>query len=160
MPLVQGLSERQQSFFNQVHLVQFAFVTYIIKKGHGPKTYMTNQSGITASHPGYARQASEFGWWVLPEGAGGEFYGADYKGRAMAGSFLREEKMAAWRESGRSLPDYCLPLIQESYPCASTRFCVNTAGHVSLPPRVSARLCGFSNFQAQRSPGLHPLPSC
>ena len=116
MPLVQGLSERQQSFFNQVHLVQFAFVTYIIKKGHGPKTYMTNQSGITASHPGYARQASEFGWWVLPEGAGGEFYGADYKGRAMAGSFLREEKMAAWRESGRSLPDYCLPLIQESYP--------------------------------------------
>ena len=116
MPLVQGLSERQQSFFNQVHLVQFAFVTYIIKKGHGPKTYMTNQSGITASHPGYAKQASDLGWWVLPEGAGGEFYGADYQGRAMAGSFLREEKMAAWRESGRSLPDYCLPLIQESYP--------------------------------------------
>ena len=121
MPMVQELSHRQKSFFNQVHLQQDTWVTYILKKGTGPKIFMAGSRGLTASHPGYAKQTSEFGWYAVPERAGGVQgevgQGTDYKGRAMVGGpFLNEEQAAAWRDSGRSLADYCMPLIQKGYP--------------------------------------------
>ena len=116
MPMVQDLSSRQKGFFEQVHLKQDAFITYILKKGHGPNTVMSNGVPITGSHPDYAKRRNEIGWFALPEKMGGEFYGSDYKGRALVGGFLPDSLAKDWRESGQSMVSFCLPLIQKFYP--------------------------------------------
>jgi len=116
LPMVQGLNDQQRNFFHQVHLGQFAFITYLLKKGHGPKTILSNESGYTASHPEYENQISSIDWVAVPEGTSMEFLGTDPEDRAMVGSYLRDNEMAEWRESGQSLSAYCLPMIQEGYP--------------------------------------------
>ena len=119
MPMVQELSHRQKSFFNQVHLQQDTWVTYILKKGTGPKTLMAGPR-LTASHPGYDEYGE--GWVAFPETAGGlhgevSSLGTDYKGRAMVVSFFLDNEHAnAWRDSGLSLADFCMPVMQKVYP--------------------------------------------
>ena len=112
IPIVQGLSQRQNNFFKKVHLTQNAFVIYILKDGHGPKE-VTGNMRRTKSHPD---GITEIEWVVIPGNVNTTFDLLDYRKRTILFCNLPDAHLSAWRESGKSLPDYCLPLMQKEYP--------------------------------------------
>ena len=55
LPMVQGLGDREKNYFKQVHLNQYAAVTYLLKEGYGP-TAPISGIHLTNSHPDAAKR--------------------------------------------------------------------------------------------------------
>lgn len=159
IPIVQGLSIRERTFFNRVHLTQDAFVTYILKKGHGPSVPMGSER-ITKSHPNARARASEIDWYALPDSYP-SYFGGDYKNRAIAGcSLFIDTQLQHWRESGLSLPDYCLPLIQRHYPDLTADAIDDVVvrggdGLVIINAGLPSAMAGFIRVQEKDRRGLY-----
>ena len=158
IPIVQGLSSRERTFFKRVHLTQDAFVTYILKKGHGPSVPLGSER-ITKSHPAAKARAGEVDWYAVP-GNFPSYFGGDYQNRAIAGCTLVDNLLQDWRESGQSMPDFCLPLVQKHYPVLTPEIIDDVVvragdGLVIINPGLPAAMAGFIRDQEKERHGLY-----
>jgi len=106
LPIIEGLDVPQHDFFSRIHTTKYAIVQYILKPEYAPREFHGGPAG-TRNHPREVMRKLAFGWSVQPA----------REGRPPVASFaLSQSEEEPWRASGKSLPDYCMPMAQELYP--------------------------------------------
>lgn len=105
LPIIEGLDSRQHQFFSRIHTTKYAIVQYILKPEHAPKEFAHGPAG-TRNHPREIMRRLAFGWSVQPARADRP---------AVASFALSQSEEEPWRQSGKSVQDYCMPMAQELY---------------------------------------------
>jgi oxygen-dependent protoporphyrinogen oxidase len=105
--MIQGLSPPQRQFFESIDFTKAAGVSFVFDERHQP----TKPAGgaYVPSHPELLKRQVSM-WGVSPADPSA-------KGRpAMASIFLSRPEVLKWQVSGKTMPEYCLPLLQKFYP--------------------------------------------
>jgi oxygen-dependent protoporphyrinogen oxidase len=105
--LVQEPTPEQRAFSKNIFFTKEAIVCYILDEKHAPKEY---QGGAyTPSHPDPIKAKTTY-WFVTP---GGAAFG-DFPPHARYA--LSRQDTPVWQVSGKTIDDYCFPMMKHFYP--------------------------------------------
>jgi oxygen-dependent protoporphyrinogen oxidase len=108
LPLVQGLSPRERAFFESIHMVKWAALTYVLKREHAPTRPMGG--GVYTRNVSDPLKRAVGSWQAVPGDPD------DPANPPLVTVALPESERARWIESGQDMASYCLPLVTEFYP--------------------------------------------
>jgi len=105
--IVQGLSSQQQSYFKSIDFTKAAAVSYVFDKQHQP--HSPAGGAYIPNHPDPLRRRVML-WQISP----GDPHAKGHP--ATASIALSRLETLKWQVSGKTMPEYCLPLLQRFYP--------------------------------------------
>jgi protoporphyrinogen oxidase len=150
-PLVQGLTPAQDAFFSPIDTTKEVVVFYVLDRKGAPQKWVGGN--YIPSHPDPVKRRVN-SWSANPAQP------LDHNRPPTVRIALSRPETPRWQVSGKTAPEYCLPLIQALYPAFSTHRVVDVVNYacddvVQIPVGYVRQMAAIVREQAKAKRGLY-----